>query len=141
MDRDDWLEIVSIKKIINFSRKLVYYNFDEETSNMDDATFLEKIDNIGPDTEPEMDLLLPYDECKRIFKPMIFTEANRMYVKDNDYDDFLVQLNQRMVSNIIHGLVRRGVLHTAFDDEKNDFIFWVKKEYELDDDEESTETD
>ena len=141
MDRDDWLEIVSIKKIINFSRKLVYYNFDEETSNMDDATFLEKIDNIGPDTEPEMDLLLPYDECKRIFKTMIFTEANRMYVKDNDYDDFLVQLNQRMVSNIIHGLVRRGVLHTAFDDEKNDFIFWVKKEYELDDDEESTETD
>ena len=141
MDRDDWLEIVSIKKIINFSRNLVYYNFDEETSNMDDATFLEKIDNIGPDTEPEMDLLLPYDECKSIFKPMIFTEENRMYVKDDDYDDFLIQLNQRMVSNIVHGLVKRGVLHTAFDDEKNDFIFWVKKEYELDDEEESTETD
>jgi hypothetical protein len=141
MDREDWLEVVSIKKIINFSRKLVYYNFDEETSNMDDATFLEKIDNIGPDTEPEMDLLLPYDECKSMFKPMLITEKNRMYIKDDDYDDFLVQLNQRMVSNIIHGLVRRGVLHTAFDDEKNDFIFWVKKEYELDDDEESTETD
>ena len=46
-----------------------------------------------------------------------------------------------MVSNIVHGLVKRGVLHTAFDDEKNDFIFWVKKEYELDDEEESTETD
>lgn len=141
MDRDDWLEIVSIKKIIDFSRKLVYYNFDETTEGMDDATFLEKIDNIGQDTEPEMDLLLPYDECKNIFKPMIFTEENRMYVKDDDYDDFLVQLNQRMVSNIVHGLVKRGVLNTAFDDEKNDFIFWVKKEYELDEEDESPETD
>ena len=45
-----------------------------------------------------------------------------MYVKDDDYDDFLVQLNQRMVSNIVHGLVKRGVLNTAFDNEKNDFI-------------------
>ena len=141
MDRDDWLEIVSIKKIIDFSRKLVYYNFDETTEGMDDATFLEKIDNIGQDTEPEMDLLLPYDEYKNIFKPMIFTEENRMYVKDDDYDDFLVQLNQRMVSNIVHGLVKRGVLNTAFDDEKNDFIFWVKKEYELDEEDESPETD
>ena len=141
MRKDGWLEISNSKKLINFSRKLVYYNFDETTEGMDDATFLEKIDNIGQDTEPEMDLLLPYDECKNIFKPMIFTEENRMYVKDDDYDDFLVQLNQRMVSNIVHGLVKRGVLNTAFDDEKNDFIFWVKKEYELDEEDESPETD
>lgn len=141
MDKDNWLEIVSVKKIINFSRKLVYYNFDEETSDMDDVTFLEKIDKIGSDIEPDMDLLLPYDECKNIFKPMLITEKNRMYIKDEEYDDFLVQLNQRMVSNIVHGLVKKGVLNTAFDDEKNDFIFWVKKEYELDDEEQSPETD
>jgi hypothetical protein len=45
-----------------------------------------------------------------------------------------------MISNIIQGLVKKGVLHTAFDNEKNDFIFWVKTEEEMEEDEES-ETD
>jgi len=31
-----------------------------------------------------------------------------------------------MVSNIINSLVKKGLIETAFDSEKNDFIFWVK---------------
>ena len=37
------------------------------------------------------------------------------------------QLCERMVSNIIQSLVKKGLVETAFDNEKNDFIFWVKK--------------
>ena len=135
--KNDWLEVSNTKKLINFSRKLVYYNFDEATADMDDVTFLEKIDNIENDYDSEMDILLPFDECEIIFTSFTFTEDNLLYVTDNDYDTFLMQLNRRMISNIVQGLVKKGVLHTAFDNEKNDFIFWVKTEEEMEADEES----
>jgi hypothetical protein len=41
-----------------------------------------------------------------------------------------------MVSNIISGLVQKGLVETAFDEEANDFVFWVKKN-----EEEKPETD
>ena len=37
-------------------------------------------------------------------------------------------VNQRMVSNIIAKLVNGGLLESAFDDEKNEFIFWKKED-------------
>lgn len=138
--KDDWLQVSNTKKLINFSRKLVYYNFEDETALMDDVTFLEKIDNIQNDYDSEMDTLLPFDECEIIFTSFTFIDNNSLYLTDDDYDTFLMQLNRRMISNIIQGLVKKGVLHTAFDNEKNDFIFWVKTEEEMEEDEES-ETD
>ena len=36
-------------------------------------------------------------------------------------------LNSRMVSNTINKLVIDGVFEVAFDDEINDFIFWIKE--------------
>jgi len=135
--KDDWLEVSNSEKLINFSRKLVYYNFDDETTYMDDVTFLEKIDNIEDDYDSEMDTLLPFDEAEIIFISFTFTEENLLYITDDDYDTFLMQLNRRMISNIVQGLVKKGVLHTAFDNEKNDFIFWVKTEEEMEADEDS----
>ena len=31
-----------------------------------------------------------------------------------------------MVSNMISNLVKKGLLESAFDEEKNDFVFWKK---------------
>ena len=135
MKKDDWLEISNSTKLINFSRKLVYYNFDDETALMDDETFLDKIDNIQNDYDPEMDVLLPFDECEIIFSSFTFLDDKLLYITDDDYDTFLMQMNRRMISNIVQGLVKKGVLHTAFDNEKNDFIFWVKTEEEMESDE------
>tara|TARA_A100001201_G_scaffold138008_1_gene128469 strand:+ start:572 stop:994 length:423 start_codon:yes stop_codon:yes gene_type:complete len=135
MKKDDWLEISNSTKLINFSRKLVYYNFDDETALMDDETFLDKIDNIQNDYDPEMDVLLPFDECEIIFSSFTFLDNKLLYITDDDYDTFLMQMNRRMISNIVQGLVKKGVLHTAFDNEKNDFIFWVKTEEEMESDE------
>ena len=35
-----------------------------------------------------------------------------------------------MVSNIVKGLVSRGLVESAFDSEKNDFVFWVRTDYD-----------
>ena len=44
------------------------------------------------------------------------------------FADIVHKLNDRMVSNIISGLVQKGLVETAFDNEVNDFVFWVKND-------------
>ena len=34
-------------------------------------------------------------------------------------------MNHRMISNMLQGLVSKGVLESGFDSESNDFIFWI----------------
>jgi hypothetical protein len=35
-----------------------------------------------------------------------------------------------MVSNMLNNLVNKGMIETGYDDETNDFIFWIKDENE-----------
>jgi hypothetical protein len=133
--KDAWLEVINVKKLIDFSRRMIYHNFDEENNTLSDKDFLEKIDNIKID-DKEMDSLLPFTECKAILKPylvkVLSKKNDRTYfkIKEDDYDVFLVQLNKRMVSNIVKDLVSRGLVESAFDSDKNDFVFWVKTDEE-----------
>lgn len=146
MDNNEWLEVSNIDKLVNFSRKLIYYNFDDESDELSDEDFLSKVSKIKPEHEAEMDKLLPFDEAKSILMASCRkrrhkkTKILKLYMKDADYDEILVQLNQRMVSNIVRGLVKKGVVDSAFDSERNDFIFWVKDKENFTD-EEMPETD
>ena len=123
---DGWMEIVNLEKLVNFSRKVIFYNFDEENSELKDEDFLEKIEKIENTDNAEMDTVLPYSECRLMLQSMIKTQKTKKLLKEEDYDEFLSQLNERMISNIVQGLVNKGVLESAFDDEKNDFVFWIK---------------
>ena len=130
---DRYLEVVNVKKLIDFSRRIVYHNFDEENNDLTDREFLEKVDSLETDNK-EMNHLLPYDECKAMIKPYLVSidpiDTEYFKIKEDDYDEFLVELNRRMVSNIVKDLVSKGLVDSAFDSEKNDFVFWVKTEDE-----------
>ena len=125
-----WLEIANVKKLIDFSRRIVYHNFDDENEHLTDKDFLKKVDSIKVD-DAEMDSLLPYNECKNIIKPFLVrvVTKNEIYFKieEDHYDVFLNQLSRRMISNIVKDLVSKGMVESAFDNEKNDFVFWIKK--------------
>ena len=135
-ERDGYLEISNIDKLVNFSRRLIYYNFDDESEKLSDADFFEQVQKIKQEDMPELDKYLPFDEAKNIMKSLLIkrrhkkTKVAKLFMKESDYDDLLIQLNKRMVSNIVRGLVNKGVVESAFDDEKNDFIFWVKDKYD-----------
>lgn len=131
MKDDGWLEVVNIDKLINFSRKIIYHNFDEGNSNLTDSEFLQKVDSsVDTDDQKEMNSLLPFLECKAIFKPFLVRVLSKddLYyrIKEDDYDEILIQMNRRMVSNIVKDLVAKGLVESAFDNDKNDFVFWVK---------------
>jgi hypothetical protein len=128
-----WLEVVNLEKLAKFSRKVIYYNFDESNSKLNDESFMEKIENISNEKDDEeMERLLPYKEIEAIFgeflqrKKSKETKKKAWFLKEKDYNIILEQLSERMVSNIVRGLVNRGLVESAFDSEKNDFVFWVK---------------
>tara|TARA_S200002703_G_scaffold20667_5_gene17117 strand:- start:81712 stop:82179 length:468 start_codon:yes stop_codon:yes gene_type:complete len=135
-EKDGYLEISNVDKLVNFSRRLVYYNFDDESEKLSDSDFFEKVQKIKQEDMPELDKYLPFEEAKNIMKSLVVkrrhkkTKVSKLFMRESDYDEVLIQLNKRMVSNIVLGLVKKGVVDSAFDSEKNDFIFWVKDKYD-----------
>ena len=132
---NEWLNIVNLDKLINFSRKVVYANLGEEYSDIADLDFLELVENMPEEQQQEMDSILSMPEAKAIFKPFVKQKRHKKTLSiktsilESDYDTILRQLSERMISNIVRNLVKRGLVESAFDEEKNDFVFWVKKEY------------
>tara|TARA_Y100000389_G_scaffold153985_1_gene154396 strand:+ start:5777 stop:6187 length:411 start_codon:yes stop_codon:yes gene_type:complete len=131
---DQWLNIVNLDKLINFSRKVVYANLGEEYTDVSDAGFLELVENMPEDQKQEMNSILSLSEARAIFKPFVRQQRHKKTLSiktsilESDYDTILRQLSERMISNIVRNLVNRGLVESAFDEEKNDFIFWVKKD-------------
>lgn len=133
-ERDDFMEVVNLDRLVEFSRQLIFYNFAiEDDDDETDDEFIAKVKNIKKEDKEELDRLLPFQESKLIFKSSLRKQVNRKtkkvryVIKESDYDEVLVELNSRMVSNIIRSLVKKGLVETAFDDDKNDFVFWVSK--------------
>ena len=51
-------------------------------------------------------------------------------VSDDLFISIIQILNDRMVSNTLANLVSKGLVESAYDSELDDFIFWVKENYE-----------
>lgn len=128
------MEVINLKKLIDFSRRVVYYNFDDENNHLSDVDFMEKLELLeySEEENEEMEDVLPYNESEAIFAEYLTRRtspgANKeaWFIKDKDFNTILEALSSRMVSNIVRNLVNRGLVDAAFDSEKNDFVFWVK---------------
>lgn len=125
----EWYIIKDIEKFIDTTRILVFNNFAQD--GKDDINF--SLDTKIDSTE-ELDQVLSYNESASIIDGLIKKEINkkskkiRYLLSDDLFLDIVESLNSRMVSNILSGLVSKGLVETAFDDNANDFIFWIKDE-------------
>ena len=76
------------------------------------------------------------EESIVIIKPLFKKQKNkrtskiRYLISDDIFLNMLQQLNDRMVSNTISSLVQKGLVESAYDDEIDDFVFWVDKDKE-----------
>ena len=128
-----WLEIENLDKLIDFSRRLIYSNFDPNKRDQEDQTFFQNLSKFNNIELAEMNDILPHKEIKIIFNEFIIkkrhkkTKQIRLFIQEDDYENVLEAINSRFVSNIVQRMVGKGLLETAFDAERNDFIFWVNK--------------
>jgi hypothetical protein len=126
---DEWFIVKDIDGLINSSRALVFNSFGQH-NDQKDIDFLDlKIDDHDKE---ELDKILSYDESKIIITDMLKKQRNkkaskiRYLLNDKLFLKIIESLNDRMVSNILNGLVNKGLVETAYDAEANDFVFWIK---------------
>lgn len=130
MKNSDWYKIKDLSGFINHARELVFSSFDKVNEISDDE-LTSTLSELAPKDKEELDRVLTYDEClvmaKNIIKIKISkkTKKESYYVNDIILTKMLESFNSRMVSNILSKLVSDGLLDTAYDNDKNDFIFWV----------------
>lgn len=133
---EDWLEISDIEKFTEYVRNVVYINFkSEHIEEEEDSYEIDFNDAIQPLTDEEnleLDSILTQKECINIIKETSKkirhkkTKEIKYLINDNILYKIVQNINQRMVSNLISNLVKKGLLESAFDEEKNDFVFWKK---------------
>jgi DNA-binding HxlR family transcriptional regulator len=129
-DKNEYI-INDINAFVESTRTLVFNSFgkvsDDETNDID--TMLEEVKD---EHKEEFDSVLSHEESHLIIKNYIKIQKNkttnsiRYILTDDMFMKIIECLNERMVSNMLRELVKKGFLETAFDEESNDFIFWTK---------------
>jgi hypothetical protein len=139
---DEWFLINDLDDFTDRARAIVYNNFGV-WNNPDNIDIM--IDDVIENEKEEFEKVLSHQESLIIIKELVKKEKHkkthkiRYTLNDTIFTEIVHSLNNRMVSNIINGLVQKGLVETAFDDESNDFVFWVRDENE--NEKEKPETD
>jgi hypothetical protein len=133
MSDSQWFLISNLPDFINKTRSLVYNNFRVSSDDQEAGTEI-IVEEVAESEKEEFDKILSYQESLLIIKENIKKEKNkrtkkiRYLLNDIMFSDIVSKLNERMTSNIVNGLVQKGLVETAFDSEANDFIFWIKED-------------
>jgi hypothetical protein len=121
--------IKDLGKFVESTRRLVYNHFGSTEDSLS-----ELLDEIKPEEQDEFDTILSQEESIVIVKSILKKQINRKtketryIVNDDIFQEVVSCLNDRMVSNLLNSLVNRGILETGFDDESQEFVFWIKDE-------------
>ncbi len=134
---NEWFIINDIDDLTNSVRALVFNNFGKsnelEVQEKEDDIVNNLLFEIDPSDQKELDTILSYSESfiivKQHIKKQIHKKTDKIrYIMNNDMFLAIIEsLNDRMVSNVLGGLVKKGLVESAYDSESNDFIFWVKE--------------
>lgn len=129
MINDDFYIISDFEGFINSTRALVFNNFGKPSDNDDlDEVLL----TVLPEEQEELDRVLSHNEASLIAKELLRKQTNRKtkevryLVSDSEYRSVIDAFHHRMVGNLLHGLVNKGLVESSYDEEVNDFVFWIK---------------
>lgn len=130
-DDDNLVYVISdIDKFVNETRKIIFGGFGQTEDDEDATTLDELIDNLTESDIEELDQTLTQDECISILhdyvKPRKTKNGKKKYViNEEQFNQIIDAFNARLVSNLLTNLVNKGLIESAYDNEENDFIFWI----------------
>jgi hypothetical protein len=131
--------IDDIEEFTKSARKLVFNGFGKSIED-DPDEFTKLITEISPEELEEMNQILTQQESLIIVKNIAkeqrnkFTNKSRYIINEKLFSEIIEAMNGRLVSNMLTSLVSKGLIESAYDEQINDFVFWIK-------DDESPETD
>ena len=127
---DTWFVIKDFDRFVEYTRSLVFNNFGK--SDKEDTDIIDFA--ISSEEKQEIDRILSFHESEVICRELLKKQKNkknnsiRHLVNDTIFLSVVESLNDRMISNILSGLVNKGLVDTAYDSQSNDFVFWVKED-------------
>lgn len=122
--KKEYYIITDLEKFVESLRILVYNNFGNP-ENID----TENLDTIYG-SEEEFETCLGKQECMIMAKSKLKIQHNNARTKirylttEKRTQEIIDLFQQRMVSNLLSGLVNKGFLESAYDESINDFVFW-----------------
>lgn len=125
----EWYAISDLKDFINAVRNILYHNYG--SNSQDTSISIE----LSVEEQKELDSILSYDESYAIVFPLLKQKHNKKNqtteykISDKIFTNILNALGDRMTSNLLNGLVNKGLVEAAYDSELDDFVFWVKDEH------------
>lgn len=125
MKKNEWYDIVDLEKFVEATRVLVFDAFGKQL-NGNDENIIISISDLQKEDIEELDSILSQEECLLMAKDYIKKTKRGCKISNKQYMAMIECFNGRMVSNMIHNLVNKGLLETAYDDKLNDFVFWVR---------------
>jgi Mg/Co/Ni transporter MgtE len=133
MSEPDWYVISDLSDFTDKARSIVYNNYGswDNESDVEDL-----MDDVAETEREDFDKMLSHQECLVIVKENLKRERNkktkkiRYILNDEIFVEIISKLNDRLTSNIMSSLVQKGLVETAFDEEENDFVFWIKDDKE-----------
>lgn len=129
-DNDDELHYVigDINDFVDKTRQIVYLGFGiEDETKIEDDDFLGLLSEVD---QEDLDKCLTHEECLAIVNTHVKPRRTKLgtvkYIfNDNVFDEIIDAFNSRLVSNLLAQLVEKGEIESGWDDEENDFIFWI----------------
>ena len=129
---DDLVYVISdIDGFVDSTRTIIFGAFGEQfdETNQTDIDYL--INSMSDNDKEELDKTLTREECMAmlhdIVKPKKTKSGKTKYViTENQFNEIIEAFNARLVSNLLTNLVAEGRVESAYSEEDNDFIFWVK---------------
>jgi Mg/Co/Ni transporter MgtE len=131
---NEWFAINDFDEFVDAARILIFNSFGKNLET-EDQLEVEKLLDCKKQDRTELDKSLSHDESSTIAKNVLRSKTNKItkkityYVNDTKFMEFLELLNDRMVSNILNDLANMDLIESAFDNDSNDFIFWIKDEH------------
>ena len=131
--------IDDLEEFTKSARKLVFNGFDKSIGD-DPDEFTKLITEISQDDLEEMDQILTQQESLVIVKSLAkeqkhkITNESRYLIDEKIFSQIIEEMNGRLVSNMLSSLASKGMIESAYDEQINDFVFWIK-------DDETPETD
>jgi len=131
--------IDDLEEFTRSARKLVFNGFDKSIGD-DPDEFTKLITEISKEDMKEMDQILTQQESLVIVKGLAkeqkhkITNESRYLIDEKIFSQIIEEMNGRLVSNMLTSLASKGLIESAYDEQINDFVFWIK-------DDENRETD
>lgn len=134
----EWFTIIDLEAFVDSTRVLVYELFGNESKGKGKDENIAKTNTdykkLTKIEQEEINECLTYQESLLISKDFLKERVNKKLnqkkylISEKSYLSFLESLNARLVSNMLSKMVKQDLLDSAFDEESNDFIFWLKEE-------------